>query len=147
MTIRDFLASLPAKGYFDRPLDFIPYAAFLGLRLRRENDGQLMVTMGQGMHLVGQPFPPTIHGGAIGALLEIAGVIQAASLMSAAHLPKTVDITIDYLRPGSEGKDCHAAAEIRRMGRRFANVQVSAWQDDPAKPIALAHMNLLVAER
>lgn len=143
-TIGDFIRSLPQKGDFDAALDVIPYAAFLGLRLRREG-GILMTTMCFSPHLVGQPVPPTIHGGTIGALLETAGIIRTASEMAAEHLPKTIDITIDYLRPGRPGKDCHAVAEVRRMGRRFANVQIEAWQDSRDKPIAFAHMNLLVA--
>jgi uncharacterized protein (TIGR00369 family) len=144
MTVGDFIRSLPREGDFDRGLDFIPYAAFLGLSLRREA-GCLITTMRYAPHLIGLPVPPMIHGGTIGALLEMAGIIKTASEMSAEHLPKTIDFTIDYLRPGREGKDCHAVAEVRRMGKRFANVQIEAWQEAREKPIALAHMNLLVA--
>ena len=145
MTFRHFIKSLPAEGPFERPLDCLPYAVFLGLRLSREAQG-LVTTMKFSPHLVGQPLPPTIHGGTIGALLEIAGVIETASAMAAGHLPKTIDISVDYLRAGREGRDCHAAARIMRMGRRFANVQVEAWQDDRHAPIALARMTLLVAD-
>lgn len=145
MTIGGFIRGLPKEGDFDSPLDFIPYAAFMGLRLRREA-GILITTMRFAPHLIGSPLPPAIHGGTIGALLEVAGIIKTASEMAAEHLPKTIDITIDYLRPGRADKDCHAEATVRRMGRRFANVQVEAWQETRAEPIAFAHMHLLVAE-
>lgn len=146
MTIGEFIRGLPNEGDFDSPLDFIPYAAFMGFRLRREA-GVLLTTMRFAPHLIGVPEPASLHGGTIGALLEVAGIIKTASEMSAEHLPRTMDITIDYLRPGRADKDCHAAAIVRRMGKRFANVQVEAWQDRRDAPIALAHMNLLVAER
>ena len=145
MTIGDFIRGLPKEGDFDCPLDFIPYAQFMGLRLRRVA-GSLITTMGSAPHLIGTPLPPALHGGTIGALLEVAGIIKTASEMSVEHLPKTIDITIDYLRPGQVDRDCHATAVVRRMGKRFANVQIEAWQDAREKPIALAHMNLLVAE-
>lgn len=146
MTLNEFIASLPRDVDFDRSLACIPYAIFLGLRLRRVS-GSLVTVMRFSEDLIGSPMPPAIHGGTIGALLEIAGVIQTASAMSAVHLPKTIDLSIDYLRPGQSGKDCHAQAHITRMGNRFANVQVEAWQDDRVAPIALARMNLQVATR
>lgn len=146
MTLSEFITSLPGDVDFDQPLECIPYAMFLGLRLRRVS-GCLVTVMRFSEDLIGSPMPPAIHGGTIGALLETAAVIQTASAMAAAHLPKTIDLSIDYLRPGQPGKDCHAQAHITRMGNRFANVQVEAWQDDRSAPIALARMNLQVAGR
>jgi acyl-coenzyme A thioesterase PaaI-like protein len=43
-------------------------------------------------------------------------------------LPKTISITTDYLRPGLP-RDAYARATITRAGRRYASVQVEAWQD------------------
>ena len=50
-------------------------------------------------------------------------------------LPKTIDLTVDYLRPG-QPRDAFAAARIVRSGRRYASVHVEAWQEDRGRLFA-----------
>ena len=38
-----------------------------------------------------------------------------------------------------------ALGRVTRAGRRIANLSATAWQDDPAKPVASAWMNVLLA--
>jgi acyl-coenzyme A thioesterase PaaI-like protein len=45
---------------------------------------------------------------------------------------------------GGRERDTLAAAVISRLGNRIANVEAFAWQEDRAKPIASARMNLMV---
>ncbi len=146
MTLSTMISSLRERATFDEPCNCIPYADFLGIRLKRTSGG-LFAVMPFSDHLVGSPVPPRLHGGTIGALAEIAGVIQTAWEMSAPHLPRTIDIDIDYLRPGVSDKDTCAQARITRMGRRFANVHVEVWQETQAEPVAMARMNLLVTQK
>lgn len=88
--------------------------------------------------------PGFLHGGAIAGLLEIAafGVLREALDDSAVRM-KPVNVSIDFLRGGT-AQDTHASAVIKRLGRRLAHVEASAWQDDEAKPIATARMNVLL---
>ncbi|MEM8798566.1 MAG: PaaI family thioesterase [Pseudomonadota bacterium] len=128
-------------------LDVSPYARFLGLRVHR-SDASIRLRMPYHVDLIGSPFPPRLHGGTVGALMEIAGLVCVnAERFRADGLgetdPKMIGITIDYLRAGAP-EDVWASAEIRRMGRRFANVSARAWQNDPEKLIATARMNLLL---
>jgi acyl-coenzyme A thioesterase PaaI-like protein len=58
-------------------------------------------------------------------------------------LPKTITITVDYLRSG-HAVDTYARGVVTRQGRRVANVHVEAWQDDRARPIATAHAHFLI---
>jgi acyl-coenzyme A thioesterase PaaI-like protein len=51
------------------------------------------------------------------------------------RLPKTIGLTVDYLRTGLP-RDAYARAEITRTGRRYANVRAEAWQDNRDRPIA-----------
>ena len=60
-------------------------------------------------------------------------------------LPKTIDFTVDYLRAGLP-RDCYARATVNRSGRRFASVQVEAWQDNRARPFALGSVHCLMPE-
>lgn len=122
--------------------DAVPYARFLGLRFQMEGDA-LIVTMPGSDHLIGNPMLPALHGGSIGAVLESAAVFQLMWALPLAEVPKTVSLTIDFLRSGRV-VDTHTRARIVKRGRRVVNVQVSAYQDDEARPIALAHAHLLV---
>jgi acyl-coenzyme A thioesterase PaaI-like protein len=56
---------------------------------------------------------------------------------------KPINVTVDFMRSGTV-KDTFASGEVTRLGRRMANVLARAWQDDRGKPIASAHMNVLI---
>ena len=58
---------------------------------------------------------------------------------------KPVTVTVDYMRGGVEALgDTFAAARIERLGKRIANIEALAWQQDRAKPIAAARINFLL---
>ena len=84
---------------------------------------------------------------AMSGLMEIAA-IAALRVTVAAEEPavriKPVNITINFMRGGREART-YALGEVTRIGRRVANVEAKAWQDDPAKPIATIFMNFLLS--
>ncbi|MEQ8746712.1 PaaI family thioesterase [Pyruvatibacter sp.] len=120
----------------------IPYVAFLGITFEPVAN-ELLAKLTFKPDLIGNPVLPALHGGVIGGFLETAAIVQVARESKIRVLPKTIDITIDYLRSGRP-LDVYARATITKHGRRVANVQVIAWQDDPAKPIAAAHGHFLL---
>ena len=61
-------------------------------------------------------------------------------------LPKTIDFTVDYLRPGLP-RDAYARARVNRSGRRYASVHVEAWQDNRARLFAQATGHFLMPAR
>ena len=63
--------------------------------------------------------------------------------LSQKQIPKTIDFTVDYLRPGLP-RDAYAKAEVKRAGRRYASVQVEAWQDNRNKLFAQASGHFLM---
>ena len=85
--------------------EHIPYARFLGVRVDRKSD-EMITVMPFKDSLVGNTNLPAIHGGAIGALLELTSVLQLLLDTSCEKLPKTVDFSIDYLRSSC---NCHAS--------------------------------------
>ena len=93
--------------------------------------------------LIGNAALPALHGGSLGALLESTAHFQLLWDAETVVLPKTIDITVDYLRTGRP-VDSWARAIITRQGRRVANVRVEAWQEDRARPIAIAHGHFLI---
>jgi acyl-coenzyme A thioesterase PaaI-like protein len=56
---------------------------------------------------------------------------------------KPINVTVDFMRGGRD-KLTYSRGIVTRLGNRVANVEATAWQDDPAKPIAAARMNYLV---
>ena len=59
------------------------------------------------------------------------------------RLPKTISLTVDYLRSGKT-KDVFASAKMVKSGRRVTTLQCHAWQEDENAPIAMAMVILKV---
>jgi uncharacterized protein (TIGR00369 family) len=123
-------------------IDHIPYAQFLGIQVDRKGN-ELTTILPFKESLVGNPTLPALHGGAIGAFLEITSVIQLLFDASCERLPKTVDLSIDYLRSGRP-VPTYGRAIVTRQGRRVANVRTEIWQEEKAKPVAIAHGHYLL---
>jgi uncharacterized protein (TIGR00369 family) len=122
-----------------RPLS--PYARLLGVSARREGD-ELLWVMPFGDNVLGRP--GFLHGGAIAGLLEFAALGTLFDALSDdAVRVKPINVTVDFMRGGID-HDTFASAAITRLGNRVANVEAHAWQMDRAKPIAAAHMNLML---
>jgi uncharacterized protein (TIGR00369 family) len=121
----------------------VPYCAWLGLSARIE-DGALVLDMPFDAKLVGNPVLPALHGGVTGSLLETAAIVQILWETGAGAMPRTIDITIDYLRTG-RAHTSHARAYIVRQGRRVVSARAEMWQDDIAKPVASFRGHFLVA--
>lgn len=140
--------------------DAVPYNRFIGVRFDRLGD-ELTARLPFKEPLIGNPFLPAIHGGVTGAFLEITALMQlawdrtwvimetggeAADSVLAGHfppMPKTIDITIDYLRSGRP-RETFARARVQKSGRRVANLHVEAWQDNRDRPIAMLRGNFLM---
>lgn len=142
-SVRDSRRPGPREGFpgLDRDL---PYAGFIHLDVEVE-DGRALTILRKDAGNVGNPVMPMIHGGAVGALLEHAALMQLFFELGLGldRRPKIVNISIDYLRPCLL-EDTFARGVIIRQGRRVANVRVDAWQSDPGKLVAAAHAHFLL---
>ena len=136
------IAAARAANDPDQLAQEIPYSKFLGLQAAIV-DGRVQVTMRFSPHLVGNPQLPALHGGTLGALLESTAIFELLWSSETALVPKTITITIDYLR-SARPVDTYARGVVTKQGRRVANVRVEAWQDDPAQPVASANAHFLI---
>jgi acyl-coenzyme A thioesterase PaaI-like protein len=141
-----------------RMVEAVPYARWLGVVFDRRGD-ELTAQLPYAEKLIGNPLLPALHGGAIGAFLEITAIMElawaqvwermegerAAEIEAGRFppLPKTIDFTVDYLRSGLP-RDAYARARVNRMGRRYASVHVEAWQDNRARLFAQATGHFLM---
>jgi uncharacterized protein (TIGR00369 family) len=140
--LAELVSGARAAGEPSRLLNAIPYARMLGLRASIDS-GALVVCMPRSEHLVGNPVLPALHGGTVGALLESAAILELLWQKDSESVPKTITLTVDYLR-SARLVDSYARATITKHGRRVANVQVRAYQEREDKPIATANAHFLL---
>lgn len=140
-------------------LEAIPYASFLGLAIERDvpiaggdardgeaaaGEGGIRARLRYAEDLIGDVTIPALHGGTIAALLESTAMFSVLWTTDELVLPRTITLTIDYLRSGRP-IDTLCRATIVRRGRRVVVVAVRAFQeDDESRPIATAVVHVLV---
>ena len=139
----------------------IPFCQTLGIEVDYLGD-EITTHLPFNENFIGNPSIPALHGGVIGAFLEITAITQLSWTIFldkryeerktltknknlALNLPKTIDITIDYLHSGRP-LECFARASINRVGKRYSSVSVMTWQTDPGKPFAKASGHFLIAK-
>jgi uncharacterized protein (TIGR00369 family) len=110
-----------------------PYVGFLGVQAGWV-DGEVEIVLPYRPALIGNTSLPALHGGVLAGFLELTALMTLAAVAPSGRAA-TVDFTIEYLRSAGP-RDTLGKATIKRRGRRFANVDAVAWQDDPAKPVA-----------
>jgi uncharacterized protein (TIGR00369 family) len=118
-----------------------PYAELLGLCTQSGAGGETLWLMPFRDEVVGRP--GFLHGGAIAGLLEFAALGTLYEALEAGVRVKPINVSVDFMRGGGD-HDTFASAVITRLGKRVANVEAHAWQQDRSKPIAAARMNLLL---
>ena len=123
-------------------VDEIPYARFLGVQVDIKGN-ELTIVLPFRETLIGNTTLPALHGGALGAFLEMTSAIQLLYNTNCEALPKTIDISVDYLRSGRP-VDCYGRAFVTRQGRRVANVRAEVWQEERGKPIAATRRHFLM---
>lgn len=141
----------------------VPYIRFLNVAFDRRGD-ELTAILHYDDKLIGNPKLPALHGGATAAFLEITAIMtlgwqilwdeiengsfdaENPAHLHSAWLPRTIDFTVDYLRPGLP-RDAYARAFVTRSGRRYASVRTEAWQDHHDRPIAQAAGHFLMPDR
>ena len=125
-------------------VDRVPYARFLGIKVIAQGD-ELTFVLPKHDNVIGNPTLPALHGGAVAGFMEQAAIIFILLQMGEPRVPKTIDFTIDYLRAG-HFRDTYAECSVTRLGRRIANVHISAWQKNRQEPITIARAHFLLSE-
>lgn len=107
-------------------LSKVPYANLLGITLENIEVGQATLSLQIREDL--KQNHGVVHGGAIASLIDTATAFAIISLLPVDERVTTVDLTISYLKPLTEGK-AKAVARIRRGGRRLIVVSADVTDD------------------
>tara|TARA_Y100001934_G_C12156823_1_gene680018 strand:+ start:181 stop:615 length:435 start_codon:yes stop_codon:yes gene_type:complete len=115
----------------------IPFNQFLGLKMVRvDQDGaELMIPFRP--EFIGDVTRPALHGGLISMLIDTCGGAATFAQLEVGYRCSTVDLTVDYIRPGPTA-DIYATAKVVRRGNRvcLVNMEVTAGEGDERTIIA-----------
>ena len=114
----------------------IAFNKHLGLKVESFEPAAPKLRFDMRPELVGNPARQILHGGVISATLDVAGglAIMLSFAQEATITPTsfpnigTIDLRVDYLRPG-RGKYFVATARIVRKGSRIAVVHMELHND------------------
>ena len=120
----------------------IPFNRVLGLRVERLGESDVVVRFAMRDELVGNFTRGNLHGGVISSTLDVVGGLVAfialldregvASLADEAEKFSrlgTIDLRVDYLRPGL-GKEFSAKGFVLRVGRKVAVTRMELHNDE-----------------
>ena len=122
-----------------------PYAKALGIGIDPASTEAPVLWFDYSERVSGRP--GFLHGGAMSGLMEMAAIaaLQAELERRGEQVRlKPVNVAVEFMRGGTEQRT-YASGTVTRAGRRVALVNATCWQDDPAKPIALAQMKVLLS--
>ena len=107
-----------------RALDTVPFAKLLGIQLDSVVPGHAVLSLPvRDDHKQNHG---VVHGGAIASLIDSAMAFAIIPLLAEKERTTTVDLTIHYLRPLTEGV-AKSAARVVRAGRRVIVVSAEVF--------------------
>ncbi|MBC7802465.1 MAG: thioesterase family protein [Candidatus Parcubacteria bacterium] len=117
--------------------EHIAFNKYLGLKVESFDPAAPKLRFGMRPELVGNPARRILHGGVISATLDVAGgfaimlSLAADTEITPSTFPNmgTIDLRVDYLRPG-RGKHFIATARIVRKGSRIAVTHMELHNDE-----------------
>ncbi|MCW5588209.1 MAG: thioesterase family protein [Legionellales bacterium] len=129
------------KQLVKQVMESIPFSRFLNLKIDDISHERALVSLAKQPQFIGNHIQGILHGGVISSVLDtVGGVIAMYNLYSrvedlsfeqqAAKLAKvgTIDIRVDYLRPG-RGERFHATAAILRGGNKVAVTKMEFYNE------------------
>lgn len=116
--------------------EHVAFNKHLGIKVESFDEQAPKLRFDMRPELIGNPARQILHGGVISATLDVAGgfaiILSLAGEMTGipTSFPKigTIDLRVDYLRPG-RGKHFVATARIVRKGSRIAVTHMELHND------------------
>lgn len=114
----------------------IPFNAFLGIRVDELDRGFARLSIPFRGEYIGDSARPALHGGVISTLIDTAGGAAVWTTVNRLDRVSTIDLRVDYLRPG-RAETLVAEARVVRTGNRVGVVTVRAFHESaPSETVA-----------
>jgi uncharacterized protein (TIGR00369 family) len=136
MQINDEVLGLVRK--FMREL--VPFNGFLGIEVDSLSEGRAVLSLPFRPEFIGDSTrnPPALHGGLIATLLDTCGGAAVWTTVNPTDKVSTIDMRVDYLRPGRSER-LLAEALVIRTGNRVGVTTMRAYHPSaPSEVIAEA---------
>ncbi len=115
----------------------IPFNRVLGLRVRSLAPGTAVLEIPFRPELIGDGERPALHGGVLSALADTCGGAAVWTQIGPADRVSTIDLRVDYLRPG-RAETLIATGRVLRVGNRVGVVNVVLSHEGDPDPVAEA---------
>jgi uncharacterized protein (TIGR00369 family) len=117
--------------------EFIPFNKFLGIRAERVERGNVKIELPWRDEFIGDPVRRAIHGGVLSTLADVAGGMAVwSALEDPMARVSTIDLRVDYLRPGRPHVVL-AESVLIRLGGRVAVADMKLYHPGgESEPIA-----------
>jgi len=115
--------------------ELIPFNKFLGIKCAALGEGFVRIELPWRDEFIGDPVRPAMHGGVISTMADVAGGLAAWTSLKDAHARvSTIDLRVDYLRPGKLAT-LVAEGNVVRTGNRVAVVDVRLFHVEDATQV------------
>jgi uncharacterized protein (TIGR00369 family) len=114
----------------------VPFNRHLGFTVLEVREGYVKTLIPYRPEFIGDPRRPALHGGFLAAIVDACGGFAVWTHFEIGDLISTVDLRVDYLRPGPE-RDVIAESNVVRTGNRVSVVNTLVYTaDDPQQVLA-----------
>jgi len=118
----------------------VPFNAHLNMKVDELSEGRCLLRIPWADHLTGDPSRPAVHGGILATLADVSGGCACWTMLESENdRLSTIDLRIDYLRPGP-ALDMLCDAVVIRMGNKVCLARMEVYSDgdnrDEVGPIA-----------
>ncbi len=126
------------KIFIDIVENKIPMAKLIGVKVIEINEGYVKLLFPYSEDFIGDPRTKRLHGGFTATAIDLAGGVASMTFMTSPDDDvATIDMRIDYLRPG-KAKDIIAEGKVLSKRRRSIVTEMTIYHpDDKNKTIAI----------
>lgn len=107
-------------------LNKIPFNRVLGIEIVELSAGNVLFSVPFRPELIGDPIRGALHGGVISAVADTCGGCVVWSAIGDNDRVSTIDLRVDYLRPG-RAEELLCRGELIRLGNRVGVTQISLF--------------------
>jgi len=99
----------------------IPFNKYLGIKVDHVEKGFARIILPYQEQFLGDARRPALHGGVISTLVDTCGGLAVWTFFSRNAKIATIDMRVDYLRPGGADALC-CESKVNFLGSRVGNV-------------------------
>lgn len=122
-----------------------PHMRDIGTRVTGVSQGRGSMMLPARQDWLGDPARGLLHPGPITVLADSACGLAVGTIADPRITFATLDLRMDYLRPGGPEQEIHCEAHCYRMTRSVAFIRAEVWQGDRQQPIATAQSAFMLS--